>query len=640
MLLTLISVTKLYSQKYELGKVTVEELNQKTHPIDSSASAAILFKTGETKYVYDRDGSWSILTEIKFKIKIYKKEVLEFANKSVDFYIGGNPDETINFKNAITYNLVDGKIEKTKLKSDGEFTEEVNENFKLKKITMPQVKEGSIIEYSYILNSPYIMKLDDFYFQDEIPVDYAEYVVYLPEYFIYKSVILGYEKVDVDTKSITTNVFKEVKYVYTIKNAPAIKPEGQIININNYRSVLKYELASVQYPNRPIESISVSWDNVVKSIYDNANFGTQLKAKSYFEEELDVVLKDAKSENEKISMIFNFVKSKMTWNERNSVFTKEGVKKAYKQKTGNVAEINLMLVAMLRHAGINSNPILLSTRKNGIAIYPNQTAFNYVIAGIEVENDVWLLDATSKNAAINLLPLRAVNWTGRIIRLQGSSNEVDLLRTRPSKDNVYISGEINADGKISGKIKNIKTEYNALVHRDAYGGVATSSYLERLESIHPGVEVSDYKVENITDLYKPVIEQFSFLDSNSSEIIGDKIYVSPLLFFTVEENPFKLETRKYPVDFNFPFQDSYNISYKIPEGYEVDFLPKPTNFATENKDITFKYNISSTNNTISLVVNFDVSTFYVTPDQYTPLKDFYKFMIEKQKDKIILKKKK
>lgn len=627
------------AQKHELGNVTIEELNQKTHPIDSSASAAILFKTGETRYVYDRDGSWSILTEVKFKIKIYKKEGLEFANKSVNFYVGGNPDETINFKNAVTYNLVNGKIEKTKLKSDGEFTEEVNENYKLKKISMPQVKEGSIIEYSYILNSPFILKLDDYYFQAEIPIDYSEYVVYLPEYFIYKSVISGYEKVAVDSKQITTNDFKEVKYTYTIKDVPGIKPEGNIININNYTSVLKYELASVQYPNRPFTNISVSWEDVVKTIYDNDNFGKQLNTKSYFEQELDIVLKDAKTENEKIAIVFEFLKRKMTWNERYSVFTRDGVKKAYKQNTGNVAEINLMLVAMLRHAGISANPILLSTRRNGIAIYPNQTAYNYVVAGIEIENDVILLDATHKNAVIDQLPLRAVNWTGRIIRPQGSSNTIDLLRVRSSKENIYIMGEINSEGKIAGKIKRIMTEYNAQVHRDSYGGVAANSYLEKLESNYSGVEIDDYNVENIKELSKPVIEQYSFVDNNSVEIIGNKMYVSPLLFFTVADNPFKLESRKYPVDFNYPYQDSYTVSFKIPEGYEVDFLPKPTNFATESKEINFKYNISAATNTISLVVNFDVHTFFITPDQYNPLKDFYKFMIDKQKEKIILRKK-
>ena len=59
------------------------------------------------------------------------------------------------------------------------------------------------------------------------------------------------------------------------------------------------------------------------------------------------------------------------------------MRKAYKDKTGNVAEINLMLTAMLRYAGINANPVLVSTRSNGIALFPNRTAFNYVIAAVE-----------------------------------------------------------------------------------------------------------------------------------------------------------------------------------------------------------------------------------------------------------------
>ena len=637
--LAIFSGNGLFSQKYELGEVTVEELEEKYHPIDSSASAAVLFKTGNTKFNLMADGSWTINTEIKYKIKIYKKEGLDYANKSVSYYVGGFQKETLNFKNAVTYNLVNGNIEKTKLKSDGEFKEEINSDVKVKKITMPQVREGSIIEYSYTLSSPYISNLNDWYFQGNIPINAVQYTIYIPEYFKYRSVLTGYEKVNLKEDKINSGNFVELKCVYSLENVPALKEEGYVTNIDNYTSILKYELASIHYPNQPAKYLAITWDDVVKSIYENDGFGNELDSKSYFEEDLKTILEGLSTDKDKIEAIFNYVKNRMTWNESNGVIADKGVKKAYKEKSGNVADINLMLTAMLRYAKIQANPVLLSTRKNGIAMFPNRMAFNYVVAGVEVQNDVLLLDATNKNALVDLIPLRAVNWTGRIIRERGSSNEINLLNVPSSKDNVTILAEIKEDGKVEGKLRRVLTDYNSFIHRENYSNANEDSYLEKLENKYKGISIEEYKADNLKDLSKPVVEQYSFTHENDIEIIGNKIYIKPLLFFTMDENPFKLDQRKYPIDFPFPFKDSYNISIKIPEGYEVEYLPEGTSVAMENNYATFKYLASVTNNNIQLVANLDVNTFFVPADDYALLKDFFRLIIEKETDRIILKKK-
>lgn len=637
--LTVFCVCGVYAQKYQLGKVTIEELKETKHPIDSSASAAVIFKTGETDFNLSNDGEWKIITEVNYKIKIYKKEGFEYATHSIPYFSGGSRNEIVNFKNAYTYNLVDGKIEKTKLKSDGEFKEEINENFKVRKITMPQVREGSIIEFTYTFTSPNITTIDDFYFQGDIPMNHVEYRIFIPEFFQYRTVLTGYEHVVSANERVSVSEFVKQKYNYTIDNVPSIKEENYINNIYNYTSILKHELASINYPNQPIKNLAITWDDVVKSIYDHEGFGNELESKSYFEDDLKSLLEGLTTDEQKIVTIFNFVKNRMTWNESNGVITDKGVRRAYKEKTGNVADINLMLTAMLRYANIQANPILLSTRRNGIALFPNRTAYNYVIAGIEIKNDVLLLDATNKNATVDLIPLRAVNWSGRIIRQRGSSNEINLLNVPPSKDNITILAEIKEDGKVEGKLRRILTDYNSFIHRENYANANEDSYLEKLENRYKGISIEEYKADNLKDLSKPVVEQYAFLHENDVEIIGNKIYIKPLLFFTMDENPFKLDQRKYPVDFPFPFKDAYNISIKIPEGYEVEYLPEGTSVAMENNYATFKYLVSVTNNNIQLVANLDVNTFFVPADDYALLKDFFRLIIEKETDRIILKKK-
>jgi transglutaminase-like putative cysteine protease len=651
------------AQKFELGKVSIEELQQKTHPIDTSAVAAVLFEKGKVNFNYSQDNGFEVTTEVKIRIKIYKKGGYDWANKSIRFYNETNQSkEVATFSDAITYNLVDGKIVKTKLKSDGEFEEKINKYWGRKKISMPNVKEGSIIEYSYSVKSPNYGELASWNFQTSIPVNYSEFITYIPEYFMYNTNQKGYyfpkRTVERNRKSITltskersesrvtTTTFsndvisyEEVKSIYVAENVPAIKEEAYVNNIDNYTSGISHELTMTKFPNTTVKMYSTDWETVVKTIYDNENFGPELNKTGYFEEDIKTLMAGLTTKEEKLLAIFNFVKSKVKWNDYFGYSCNDGVKTAYKNKTGNAAEINLMLTAMLRYAGLSANPVLLSTRSNGIALFPNRTAFNYVIAAVEVENDLVLLDATEKFSAPNILPSRDLNWFGRIIRKDGSSAEVELSPKMVSKDITNMSYTINADGSINGKLRRQMSDHVALSFRQVYVGLSTDNYLEKLESRNNNVELSEYKRDNETDLSKQVLEFYAFKDTKSTEIIGNKVYISPLLFLSSSENPFKQEKREYPVDFGFPFEDKYNVIIDIPEGYAVESIPTEINLATGDGIGTFKYFTSNTANKIQIQLTTDINAAIVPAEYYDILKEFFKKMIEKQNEKIILTKK-
>jgi hypothetical protein len=51
---------------------------------------------------------------------------------------------------------------------------------------------------------------------------------------------------------------------------------------------------------------------------------------------------------------------------------------------------------MLRYGGLEANTVLVSTRSNGIAAFPNSMAYNYVIAAVETPSGRVLLDASDK----------------------------------------------------------------------------------------------------------------------------------------------------------------------------------------------------------------------------------------------------
>jgi hypothetical protein len=271
-------------------------------------------------------------------------------------------------------------------------------------------------------------------------------------------------------------------------------------------------------------------------------------------------------------------------------------------------------------------------------MYPSRTGYNYVICGAMDEDGMVLLDATSKVNSPGILPTRALNWLGRVIKPNNTSSLVELNPTIKSIDAVNIMVNMAADGTATGKLRNQYTNYNAYRFRDKYLDLSEESYLQKLEDRYKGMMINDYKVENSRELLQPIVETYSFSYDNLTEIIGDKMYFSPMMFLTSPDNPFKQETREYPVDFVFPSQDKYAISIKLPDGYVVESMPAPVQINMNDNMGSFRYNITHSGNQVQLVVMYDMNTAIVGQEHYDTLKKFFSAMIAKQTEKIVLKK--
>jgi hypothetical protein len=638
-MLLLLSIT-CFGQDFRQGKVSRAELEQKFHPADTSAPAAILYKKGQTYFTLDIDGYWTMVTDVEYRIKIYKKEGYKYATDKLTYYTGGKTVKAF-YSEASTYNLVNGEIERTKLKGDGEFKEKVEENYSQRTITLPNVKEGSVIEYKYTIVTPYTTVFRDWFFQYGIPANFVSYEIAIPLYFNYNRVLSGYVKVDQTEPKVRIGQggrFNESVITFSAKDIKAIREENYVNNLKNYTSILMHELASTHFPSGT-EEYATTWESVTKRIYDDDDFGKELRQASYFKDDLALLPLKQGTQAEKADMIVRFVRSRMNWDGEASYYCTKGVRKAYEDKTGNSAEINLMLTAMLREAGLPANPVLVSTRSNGVAMFPNRAAYNYVVAGIENGKEVILVDATSKYSPAGILPLRALNWEGRMIRSDGSSLKIDLMPDKASRDITSITATIGADGTVSGRAREQHYDYYGYIFREKNAGLAAESHVEKKEKKFGNIEITDYSVENVNDLSKPASENYSFVHTGSAEVVGDKLYLDPMLFFTMGQNPFTKETREYPVDFGFPYQDRYVFTLTLPEGYEVDHLPKPVAINMEENIGSFKFNSASKGNVIQLGISLEINFANVSQSYYATLRDFFAKVVEKQNEKIVLQKK-
>lgn len=653
--------SSINAQNYEFGKVSENEILQKEHPNDSEASAAFLYKKGKVslQYIY----GWKYVYDFEARIKIYNQQGYDYATIEIPLYrVGAGNNEIFSNFRGFTLNMEGGKSTRDRVRNSDMFDDDVNEFWDIKKITFPNVKEGSVIEFSYRITSPYTRSLPEFEFQGQMPVDFAEYTMEIPEYLGYKinskgffplqqisnrelkeftfvhvptqrpgASALGSQRTerDVITQTQTTTV-------YTAKNVAKIIQEEYVNNFRNYITSIKPELEWVRMPRSALTTYSTTWDDIAKDAYKRRSFGGELDAKNYFETDLQAVLNSASTPTEKTIAVFDFVKQHMSWNGNYSSFTNKGVKDAYKDRTGNVGEINLMLTAMLRHAGLNANPVLVSTKSNGIPLFPTSTGFNYVISAVEIGNQTILLDATNPYSTPNVLPERTLNWFGRLIRKDETTQQVGLMPSTLSRTVVNLEVNVNSNSSINGRYRSSLTDHRALAFRTKYATIPENTYVQELEKKFGDLEIDDYSIQNKTDAYKPIVESYRFSKENAYEIIGDKLYINPLFFLSSNQNPFTAEKREYPIDFSFASSSAYMINLTIPEGYNVESIPESEVYQLPDGLGEFRFMISNTGTNIQLRVTSDINIALVPSDYYESLKEYYAAMIAKQNEKIVL----
>ncbi|MGK0422472.1 MAG: hypothetical protein ACJAVE_000310 [Polaribacter sp.] len=655
-LLLLLSQLSFFAQNYKFGKVSKEELQEQFYPLDSTADAAYLYKHKKVSYEYSGEEGWTLVTEVIERIKIYNKEGLDAATKEIAYYKPeSGRNETVSSLKATTYNLENGKVVKNKLSKKNVFDEKRNKSWSLKKLIFPAVKEGAILELKYKVNSPYAQNIEPVILQNGIPIKKLNIHIRIPEYFVFKKHLKGYLPVNLrETKEIRTinytyrendrDVSLDIKKrtlfenIYKIEeeNIPALKDESYVGNLNNYRASFLLELSYKKFPNSPLKYYARSWEDVSKKIYEYPSFGRELEKTSYYKNDFPAELLKTNNVFDKANIIFNFVKSKVKWNNNKSKYTEFGVKKAYQDGIGNAADVNLMLISMLRFAGLKANPILVSTRTNGIPIFPTLDGFNYVIAMVESSDGNYvLLDATEPYSVSNILPARVLNWNGRKVAEDGVSSWVQLTPSKHALEENMVMVEISEDLIVEGLIRTKYYNLNALNYRRNNNHIKEENLRTKLEDKFK-FQIAAYKVVNKKVLDKPIVMSVKFMSEDLVEEINGKLYIEPILFLTTHKNPFKLEDRKFPVDFVSPWKDVNRVSIAIPEGYEVEVLPEPLAISLPDNLGVFKYQVLQKGGKISAISILKFNNAIIPPQYYATLKDFYRQIVQKQTEKIVL----
>jgi hypothetical protein len=647
----------------KFGDLNIEDLQMTVYDQDSSAAAVVLVDYGESFMKYHPDRGFTLVFERLRRVKVLRSEGLELANPTILTYkSAGRGQEKILSLKAITYNLENGKAVPSKMKSDGEYREPYDKNWDVTKFTFPNVKVGSILECSYVVESDFFFNLKDWEFQSTIPTRWSEYRVRIPEWFKYERYMQGYVPLHLSEKEMvgTSLMFTykerddagvpistetrsvdhlEERSRWVARDVPAFRNEPFLTSASDYLIKINFELASTRFPNSPITNYMGSWDEINRTFFENSDFGGEVKGNGYLKKEVDGVIANLTTPEQKLEALTRLLKGKVSWDGRSRNFSRSILKKVWEEGKGNSAEINLLLCALLEKAGFDVSPVLCSTRDHGFIreMFPNSQQFNYVLCLVQYNNTELLVDATEPLLPFNTLPEHCLNGRGLVIS-KNAPRWVNLIAGPKTRVVTRARMTLDDEGKLTGDLDIERSGYAALARRKLYAGKGESGYMNDLVSTKDW-SVSTSKFENIKDVDKTLKENHHVEIRDNVTLAGQVMYINPFVLMQTNSNPFKSEKREYPVDFAFAKDEMYFMTITIPDGYAVEELPKSKVILLPENGSKYTYNITHNGNQITVTSVFAINKSIFTQVEYPHVREYYNQIVAKQAEQIVLKKK-
>ncbi len=629
-----ITIFSFSQNKYSFGNVSLQELKDTQSGISPESPAEIIYK--EVTVELNVYGEMAI--QIMERIKIYDKDkARRYLTYSVPLYISSKTkkeDKMEAFK-AVTYNLDNGNITEAQVKDDASFLNKTDKYLNQFKFTFPNVKDGSVLEYKYTIHTEKDYRIPTQYFDYEIPLRKMNYTAKVYSYYSYVPDLRGLNANKIKATKTKEEIGGRPYNVVNmqIENVKPCEKEPYVMSYQNIRTSIRYELAKIITPDGDVKNYSSSWQEIGKMLLKEDEFGGYYqKTKDNFKLPLETILTGLSTSPEKASAILNYVQENYRWNENNWVVASQNLAKTMETKTGNCADLNLLLVVMLREAGIDANPIVLSTVPNGVLNYafPSFNKLDYVIAGFYDGGKLNILDATSRYSKLNQVPKRALNYRGFYIK-KNDVWEVDLTNQTLSTTTGSLNYQISPDFGFSGTYNKASNNYFAMEEEEKYDKDKTK--YERNIAKEYSFSIKDLKVAKENTLFN-----VSFTFDPVSDVVkaGKKVIFNPLLFMKEKEQIFKTETRTYPIELGSPTEIIKNVKFTIPGGYKIETLPETKEFQISDNFGQYTYTIKQEGKEIEINTRLLMNEFNIPAKYYSDLKKLWQNIIDAESQLISL----
>lgn len=645
----------------KFGKIEPKDFLVSSKAVDSGDAAIVLSDVASSDFEGNNNGDFTLVFKHHKRILIRKRTAFEAATVSIQLYSAGSTASTERMLDleASTFFMEDGKMVERKLPKGDVLTEKINNEWSVKKFTFPDIKEGCIIDYVYVIKSPFYSRLKSWTFQSEYPTLWSEYTVSIPFMFDYLTSSYGYLPYTINegTKKFKTYAIRipsshagmasdvltlsgdATTNTWAIKDVPAFKREPYISTASNHISRIHFQLKAIRYSETNITQVVKDWYSTADALMKDADFSKEIyDDNGWLKDEikrLAIIGEDLNTAKK----IFAFIRDNYSCTDYDTRWLSQTLKKTFQSKTGNVADINMLLVAMLRKVGYNAVPVLLSTRDNGVA---NETValltqYNYVIARLELADKVFLLDASRSKIGFGNLPTDCYNGYARII---DKVPAVINLDTDSIENADIISVQLTNDdkGKMKGGYYGIAGKFESMSLRNKFSGKKSEEILKEITQGYPnGFSFENLGIDSLKMYDLPLVVRYD-IKAEIGENDEDIIYFNPMLKEGYKNNPFASAERLYPVEMPFCINEIYLLTMEIPKGYKVEELPKSVRVNFNETEGRFEYIVSKQGDNILLRSKLFFKKAFFDPEDYEVLRNFFGFIVQKHSEQIVFKK--
>ncbi len=614
LLLLLLLAFPTLGQKYRTGfgqllDVEIREaLAMKSYPVDTSAKAIVLYSRSDAEVLQDRTVRYKHL----IRIKIFDKRISETMARLTDRTFYSNRVGFFTVK-GFTYNEENGAIVRTKLDDANVHRTRHNKNYDKVTFSMPNVKDGSVVEYEY--SEKGVLSFPKWELQYAIPSLFSE-VYFENAYLGFRSDVGG--KLPIQYEALKS---KRVHH-WSLANAPAFVAEPMMPSEDFFKS------------NVQIWTYEKDWDKEVKWLWE-VFFDRAIFQQSVLGAPSKHIADSVAEPKDRLRAVYEYVRSHVEWNGESDFFA-DDFAHILKEKKGTSGDINLMLISMAAKCGIAVNPVLLSTRDNGPPHedIPSYSQFNYLVCQAIIGRDTLYVDATQPVLPFGYLPLRCVNVRGLSAPKDGAK-WITLKSANKQKLSTEANIALSESGELSGTITFIHDGYSAASARSGFREDEDSYFKEM---VGHNWQVDSKKYVNTENVNLPFQEHYEVTIPDHATVAGDLIYLNPYVYARETKNPFTSNTRNYPVEFEIPFEETLLCNIVLPPGYAIEELPESKVIAIPGNGARAIFNISATATQIQIMARVQINRTFFDAEEYSLLKEFYARVFAKRGEQIVLKK--
>jgi hypothetical protein len=544
-----------------------------------------------------------------------------------------NQVELLTDFNCRVYTLVDGKIKQTILDKNAVRYGNTPHGYYEMKFTLDNATPGSILEIQYEIVGNLRTLLPTWEWQNALPKLQTSLKIAYPKNLKMEPHWLGTTSMEAELllrHSVSTE-HNQVTESWLGSSLPAIKQEPFITGVENYYRRLVLELGQSHHWHRP-DSL---WKKLNEELWQNEHFGG-LAADSVplLRQRVDSVTKQLTSGSAKARSIYSYVRDVYENNNNSGIAARHETEQLLSHRSASPAEINLLLCAMLRYAGLAAQPVILG-RLGGTApshYLPMLQRFNYTVVRMTIGDSTYMLDASNRFNAFGYLPIYCYNGYARVVTSAGGY-PIELTNTDLEdklQQTVRVTSITPAHTvlKIEEQKGAIESNYWRNVLTTDTG--AMSKYIKRNTRELGEVDILFADVKNLYEPEKPLIITYTI--KAKTRMQQDNILIPLQLLKVFQRNPFASDKRQLPIYFPSRFNSSYTMQVELPKGYLVSQVPEAKELKTPGNELHYKSLImfDKERNLLKVFINSGIDAPTLYPSNYSFLQLYFKAMLDYQ----------